>query len=342
MDGRIGHSDHEVIWAQLSKKMTKRKKGLKQQNFNRANYEEARRQLARKDWEEDMEGKDADGMWEVIKEELNAIIEEYVPWKKVSKREQPRWFDKEIGKTIQKRKNAWDKWKKDKLVADEVEYKRWEREVKQKIKNKKNGLERRIAKEAKANPKAFYSYVNGNKRTRNKIGPLKIEKNGKTEVIVEPKKQAEVLNSFFSSVFTTSTKETPTLDREDGVPELSDVVIEGERIRNLIAGMKEQSAPGPDGFPNKLIKEVEKEIALPLKILFRNSMDSGKIPNDWRQAVFTPIYKMKGSKASPGNYRPVSLTSSIGKLMERLVKGEIEKHIENGIMRNSQHGFRGG
>ena len=71
-------------------------------------------------------------------------------------------------------------------------------------------------------------------------------------------------------------------------------------------------------------------------------MEEAKIPDDWRDATVTPIFK-KGSKAEPGNYRPVSLTSATGKLMERLVKLQLERHLETEqIIRADQHGFRYG
>ena len=76
--------------------------------------------------------------------------------------------------------------------------------------------------------------------------------------------------------------------------------------------------------------------------MFRKSLDDGKIPDDWRDSNVTPIFK-KGSKADPGNYRPVSLTCGVGKSMERIVKSEIVSHVEkNGLMSKSQHGFRSG
>ena len=62
-------------------------------------------------------------------------------------------------------------------------------------------------------------------------------------------------------------------------------------------------------------------------------MEDGKIPNDWREAEVVPIFK-KGSKADPGNYRPVSLTNVVGKTMERIVKEVIMRHEACG---NSQH-----
>ena len=123
---------------------------------------------------------------------------------------------------------------------------------------------------------------------------------------------------------------------------LEDVKITEDLIKKAIDRLKEHSAAGPDGIPARVIKELKEEIARPLQILFRRSMDTGTIPDKWRLAEVTPIFK-KGSKAVPGNYRPVSLTVIIGKMMERLVKDAMMQHVEShGLLCDAQHGFRTG
>ena len=73
-------------------------------------------------------------------------------------------------------------------------------------------------------------------------------------------------------------------------------------------------------------------------------METGEVPEQWREANVTTIFKKKGrlgSRCEPGNYRPVSLTSQIGKIFERLITDRIVKFLEeNKKLRDSQHGFR--
>ncbi len=77
-----------------------------------------------------------------------------------------------------------------------------------------------------------------------------------------------------------------------------------EKIKNL----KEASDAGPDGIGPMMLKELVDEIAPALVIIFQRSLQYGEVPEDWKSANVTPIFQ-KGSKAEPGNYRPVSLTS---------------------------------
>ena len=113
-------------------------------------------------------------------------------------------------------------------------------------------------------------------------------------------------------------------------------------IERIIDSLDANSATGPDGIPPRVLKEVKCEIKKPLAILFKASMENGKIPDDWRKAEVTPIFK-KGKKSEPGNYRPVSLLSIPEKIMERMVKEQTTDHLEdNNLISNAQHGFRAG
>jgi len=83
-----------------------------------------------------------------------------------------------------------------------------------------------------------------------------------------------------------------------------------------------------------------KKIVKPLFVIFSKSLDDGVVPHDWMAANVTPIFK-KGSKKDPANYRPVSLTSQIGKIFQRIVKAKIMNFLEtNHLICHSQHGIR--
>ncbi len=83
-------------------------------------------------------------------------------------------------------------------------------------------------------------------------------------------------------------------------------------------------------------------MAKPLEILFNKSIRTGEIPEDWRKANVTPIFK-KGTKGDPGNYRPVSLTSVPCKLLESIIKDKFLHHLlANNLIKDTHHGFMPG
>ena len=84
------------------------------------------------------------------------------------------------------------------------------------------------------------------------------------------------------------------------------------------------------------------EIVDSLVVIFQDSIDSGTVPADWRVGNVTPIFK-KGGREKTGNYRAVSLTSAVGKILESIIKDFIAEHLESsGRIRQSQHGFMKG
>ena len=88
------------------------------------------------------------------------------------------------------------------------------------------------------------------------------------------------------------------------------------------------------------LKNLSNEIALFLSVLFQKSLDSGQVPHDWTKACVTPIFK-KGYRSDPINYRPISLTCILCKVMEHIVASNLSRHFEqNDILYDLQHGFR--
>jgi hypothetical protein len=110
-------------------------------------------------------------------------------------------------------------------------------------------------------------------------------------------------------------------------------------VRKKIKDLKPAAAPGPDGMGSLLLKELVDQVTRPLTTIYNKSLTTGDVPEDWRRANVTPIYK-KGMKSDPANYRPVSLTSVCCKMLESIVRDEIVEHLtSNSLIEDSQHSF---
>ena len=104
--------------------------------------------------------------------------------------------------------------------------------------------------------------------------------------------------------------------------------------------MKENKSPGVDGISPKILKETVEQISTPLAHLFNMSLQEGIVPLEWKEANIIPLLKKKGSRNKSVNYRPVSLTSVISKLLETIMRDHMMYFlVKHKLINPSQHGF---
>ena len=95
---------------------------------------------------------------------------------------------------------------------------------------------------------------------------------------------------------------------------MEEITVGVEGVRKLLCNLKVDKATGPDGIPAFILKNAANELAPILTKLFQLSLTSGEFPTDWKCAWVVPIFK-KGERHLASNYRPVSLTSIVCKVM---------------------------
>ena len=171
------------------------------------------------------------------------------------------------------------------------------------------------------NSKPLWRYIKSKRQDGNGVSPLK--ENG--QLHSDSRRKAEILNNQFCSVFTS--------EDTTNIPKLTGVT-------KLLEGLNGGKASGPDELPNLILKNAANEISPFLKIIFDQSLQTGKLPDDWVEANVAPVFK-KGDRHSPANYRPISLTCVCAKLLEHIICKQIMSHFsENKMLTPVQHGFR--
>ena len=123
---------------------------------------------------------------------------------------------------------------------------------------------------------------------------------------------------------------------------MSTVDITPDLVKRKLSTLRTSAAAGPDDLHPRLLHETADSISPYLASIYRESLDTGVLPQEWKVADVVPIYK-KGDKDDPGNYRPVSLTSVPCKVLEAIIKDQLMAHLlfEN-LLHDAQHGFRPG
>ncbi|XP_059806496.1 protein shisa-4 isoform X1 [Hypanus sabinus] len=147
------------------------------------------------------------------------------------------------------------------------------------------------------------------------------------------------LKFFFASVLTKEIGTESMETRQTSSEVIEPIQIKEEKVFAILKQIRVDKSPGPDRVFPRTLKETSVEIAGSLADIFKMSVSTGEVPEDWRIIRVVPLFK-KGSKSNPGNYRPVSLTLLVGKFLEGVLRDRIYKYLDrHGLIRESQHGF---
>ncbi len=328
----LGSSDHVAIIASIG--ISNREQLSRRMVFNwrKANITGMKAEMASAQWREVFRSCDAEEMWVAFKSRLLMAMNNHVPEKPVSPLGRPPWFTREISAALKRKQRLW---REARQTGNTASYKEAEKLVKQMIRRRKRSFEKRLAAGGPSNKRPFYAYVKRRTKSRPSVGPLR---NGNGSTVTDDGEMAAMLNEYFCSVFTKGQGQ-PAVAASTVTATIGQLQITPAMVSKRIDKLRPEAAAGPDKIGPQLLQALKEEVSAPLAAIFNESLSSGLVPTDWRRANVTPIYK-KGSKADPGNYRPVLLTSVCCKLLEGIIKERLVAHLEtNNLILSSQHGF---
>ena len=253
----------------------------------------------------------------------------------------PLWMTREAKKLIKKKFNSYIKQRENPTHYNHFKYTQTRNESTRVNRAAIRVFEKKIADNCKDNPRSFWKYVGTKTKAKSGISALMT---GDGEMLESDKDKAELLNKFFSSVFTREDKQNvphvTESSKSDGKAIKDLNKITPDIVEKKLKELNANKAQGPDKIPPRVLKELAKELSTPLCALFNKSIKSSTLPNDWKNAAVTAIFK-KGTKSDPGNYRPVSLTCVTCKILESCVRDQIVSYfMENNLYADCQHGFR--
>ena len=335
--GPLGNSDHTMIQIVTNHSIVDEVERTKIFNWFKADKESLKEEVNHVNWDEILTGTSVEDDWNTFKNTLQKICEKHVPTRQPKKKSKPAWATREITKLQRKKVRAYKKMKITRDDSDYQEYKDLEKQLKRAIRSSKRRMEIRISKcTGNEGKKKFTSYVKGKLSIKTGIGPLIDEHN---EVIADKEGMANLLNQQFCSVFSTEVGDIPEIRGTRCEKTITDMRINVHEVKRKLDGIKYGKSPGPDNITSNILRMCSESLAEPLCLIFQNSLDTGQVPRDWKLAKVVPIFK-KGARGKPSNYRPVSLTSLVGKIMESLIRDKVTDHlITNALINLSQHGF---
>ncbi|KAK4810061.1 hypothetical protein QYF61_007225 [Mycteria americana] len=301
-------------------------------DFWRADFGLFRTLVERVLWETVLKGKGVQEGWTFFKKEALKAQEQAVPMCHKMNRRGRRlaWLNRELLLELGKKRRVYHFRKKGQ--ATQEEYRDLVKSSREKIRKAKAQLEIKLATVARDNKKCFYKYLNNKKMAKENLPPF-LDVGGNVATKDEEKAESDQLSPGNSAPLS---RKTRTESR------INPPIIQEEAVNDLLCHLDTHKFMGPDGIHLRVLRELAEELAKPLSLIYQQSWLTGEVPDNWRLANVMPIYK-KGQKEDLGNYRPVSLTSVPGKLMEQFILSALNRHVQaNQGIRPSQHGFRKG
>ena len=339
-------SDHDILFAEISTLPFRQEEAKREVPlYNKTNWDKMRMEANSLETilQEDQ---DIDTMWDRFESKLHGLMKKNIPTKIRSNRKRLPWIKADIKRLLRKQERQHRRARLTKLPEDQSKFLQTKAKVQKELRRAHSNYLQEILIDDSGNQydndnrqrigKRFFSYVKSLKKDAMGVAPLLDE----GYLVNEGRGKADILNRQFKSVFTTEdTSSVPTMD-DTKYPNISPLVITEAGVRKLLEGLNPHKAQGPDQLPPRVLKELASKISKPLTKIYKKSVETGTLPENWRKANITPIFK-KGKKCDASNYRPVSLTSVCSKLLEHIIVKHLLSHLNKlKILSPSQHGFR--
>ncbi|KAI4825746.1 hypothetical protein KUCAC02_021416 [Chaenocephalus aceratus] len=237
-----------------------------------------------------------------------------------------------------------------------MERNRLRNDVSSMIKTAKKNFINVKTEENKNKPCELWKLLNNqlgcSKKLKTRFSNLNIKTDNR--LITDKLDVAKYLNIFFTNIATTLVKKLPshtglfgvdhimTYYKDLGVrkDDFSLARVTTAEVLIKLSALQPNKATGHDNIPSKFLRDTATAISPVIAHIINLSIKQGKVHKDFKIARVTPLHK-KGSKLDPGNYRPVSILTSISKVMEKIVYEQVEKYLaEKKLIYEFQSGFR--
>ena len=356
----FGNSDHSVItWKYLvsttsTDSATNEAEEAPKRNYTKGDYNKLNELLLDVEWSTKFNGRNVDECMEILYEEVDAVAERCIPRKKNTKwHDRPPWMTKAARKCIRKKRCAWNRYLESPNHQKYMQYVKQRNATTKKLRKAQREFEKNLAKNCKRNPKSLFKYANFKSNVKNNVIRLK-DKEG--NIKLTDSENAEILNTFFESVFTVEDDaeilEEVNNERKD-MPDwlkykgnacdspLATFDITDSMIRDELQAIDPYKSNVKDCIHPKILKEGKEALIEPLKHIYSLSLREGKLPDMWKRGTITALHKGE-DRHQAENYRPVTITSILCRMLERILKKPLLKHIEeNNLLADEQHGFVG-
>ena len=271
--------------------------------------------------------------WSSLASMLARLSTTCIPMCSPKIRTQKPYYTRRVKRAIYRRRVAWRRWADGQCWRSLIRLKKEQRRSRRILRCARQQYEWRMAHRAKTAPKILFAHVNRNRKLAHP--PITLSRSDGSTTS-NPPEVCEIFRSAFSSTYRVDSG-APIPPLRAPVALMSDPIFTTAEVSRALQLLDCNKGAGPDGLYPRLLKELSSYIAAPLAALYNASISSGQVPQQWKEALVQPIPKAKGS-CNPTDYRPISLTSVLSKVMEGLIRMRLYDHLLTALS-PQQHGF---
>ena len=337
LDAPFCTSDHSSIICNMLPLAKSNKTNVRKPCFQKADFNLINAFLATVDWNVVYtDCSTTEDYWRAFKNILDTVIFNFVPFVNVGPNKNKPWFNDKLHRLRMIKQRRWRKYFNNSNVVTYAEYKAAAQSFRSEFLASKCEYEQKIfGDNNNVDSKRFHNYVRKQTTVASSIPCLKRSDGSLATTDYE---KSCLFSEYFSSVFTADNNVLPDFN-PDCNSNLNSFSCSVNDVIKVVRKLKNNSAPGIDNYTPFFLKQILAHIANPLTQVFNISLREGVVPSDWKTALITPIFK-KGDPQKPSQYRPVSLTSVVCKILERIIREQLIRYlVENSIIPNEQHGF---
>ena len=349
-------TDHKLLRAQMKLQcITGRKSTITRKKFGisvlqsreiSGKFSQEVCKLVKDKWVDDLNGSD---MWNVIRDGMKEAAQEVLGWER---RKQPDWFhqnSKTLEELIVKRNRRFKIWLNSGKSTDRKEYVALRKEVATAIKKAKNDWLQKKAKEIESKMQSGTS----GRGVSNSLKDIQKGQAGRRPIILMAvrktngeicKEPEETLNRW-QEHFNTLLNISSDVPQEvlDDIPQLPlrkelDLPPSKEEVLDALSSIKGNKSGGKNGILPEMLKCCGEDLMEYLLKLFNRVWQEQNVPQEWKDALITPIPK-KGDLSSCDNWRGISLLDVAGKVFAKTLQKRLQNVAEN-VLPDTQCGFR--
>lgn len=300
--------------------------------FRKANYAIINNELENTDWnfiETSPFNTAVNQFYKII----NDIIQKYTP-RYLGSIKHPFWFSNELKKKLRAKQKARVKWKLNGLLVDYQSFSSLRKECKKLIDKCYDDYIISLQSNLKSNIKLFWAFTKSKRKTNSY--PSQFKHNNQSAS--SPNEICEMFSNFFKSTFTNhSSDRSFNINHTANQTTVNPLRILPVDVENTISKLDLNKNGGPDGIPNYFLRMTNKQISIPLSMIFSRSCREATVPPEFKSSFITPIFK-KGDESLVTNYRPVAMSNTIALVFEKIMNAHILTAIGDKLTFN-QHGF---